>query len=192
MRKIISSLVILVSILGIGSQVLGQEGMSEADKNMVAFMTPGQPHKDMEKLVGDWVVDYTMWMEPGQEPMKMKGSCTNSMIFDGRYLKSDNNAIVMGQPMKGFMLQGFDNHRKVFNAIWIDSMGTGFAISEGKYDKDGALVMQGEMTDPMSGNLVQYRTVTTIIDKDKHTMDMYMVSPEGEFKSMALVFTRKE
>jgi len=191
MRSIVLRLTSVICVFGILLPLVGQGGMSEGEKNMMAFMTPSKAHADMAKNVGEWKTTYTMWMEPGAEPMKSEGNCVNKMIMGGRYLESVNDATFMGMPMDGLMLQGFDNHRKVYTAVWIDSLGSGFAIAEGVYNDSGELIMNGKMTDPMTGEVVKYRTVDKHINDQKHIMEMYMVTPKGDFKSMEVVFTRK-
>ena len=51
--------------------------------------------------------------------------------------------------------------------------------------------MKGSMTNPQTGQPMAKRSVVTLIDNDRHSMEMYFESPEGEMKGMEIQYTRK-
>jgi hypothetical protein len=52
--------------------------------------------------------------------------------------------------------------------------------------------MTGTMDDVFTGKPTKLRTVTRIVDANKHVMEMFGPDPAGkEFKMMEIVYTRK-
>lgn len=159
----------------------------------MAYMTPGDMHKVLAESTGEWTGEITMWMEPGKDPIKSKGTSSNKMILGGRYLETRNKGDFMGQPMEGIGVTGYDNAKKQFESTWIDNMGTGIMKMTGNYDAAAKTInFTGTMVDPGSGKEMAVRETYQMIDVSHHTMTMYM-TPEGaqEFKTMEIKFTRK-
>ena len=87
--------------------------------------------------------------------------------------------------------QGYDNALKVFQNVWIDNMGTGMMVLEGKYDKStNTVTYNGKMVIP-NGSKVDVRQVLKIIDKDNSIFEMYVNYGAGETKSMEIKYKRK-
>jgi len=191
MMKGLSTFVIVLA----GVSVWAQEPGAAAAAEMQAWMDYakiGPQHERFAEQVGEWNMDMSWWMDPAAEPQKSKGTCVNKTIMGGRYMVSEVEGVSMGMPFTGQALMAYDNVKKKYYSTWIDSMGTGIVWSEGNWDKDkNAYVMEGKMTDPTTGGDIQTRMVTKVIDKDKHTMAMYMVVGGQEMKSMEIVYTRK-
>jgi hypothetical protein len=155
------------------------------------YMTPGEVHKMLQKSEGTWNGEITMWMAPGQEPTKSKGTAKNEMILGGRYLQGVNKGDFMGMPMEGISLTAYDNAKKKFYSTWIDNFGTGIMTMEGTWDaKKKAIHFKGTMTDPMTGKDVKVRETFTFIDDNTQFMEMWMESNGKEFKSMEIKYTK--
>ena len=88
----------------------------------------------------------------------------------------------------------FDNAKKTFTTTWIDNMGTGIMVMEGKWDdKTKTLNSTGKQTDPISGKDMTVRETFQIISDDKQKLEMFMTPAGGkEYKSMEIIFTRKK
>ena len=53
--------------------------------------------------------------------------------------------------------------------------------------------MNRDMLDPLSGKMMHVRDVTTRVDKDHHTFEMFESLPDGkERKSLEIHYTRKK
>lgn len=59
------------------------------------------------------------------------------MILGGRFLQQEVNGEMMGMPMNGIGITGYDNLKKKYVGFWIDNMGTGMYTMEGEMDKEG-------------------------------------------------------
>lgn len=170
-------------------QEMDQEAMMKAWQEV---MTPGEEHKMLEGVVGEWEGDISMWMDPSQPPQNYKGTSTYKTILGGRYIEGIYTGSMMGMPFEGRDINGYDKAKKVYFTFWIDNMGTGTMYLEGTYDKNtNSLNYSGETVDPM-GNKMKVREVIKMIDKDHSTFEMYMDMGQGEMKSMEIKYTRKK
>jgi hypothetical protein len=190
---IISSLLFNVSVSAQDKKEMSKEEM-EMMKKWQEFMTPGPNHKYLEYFVGEWDSVATYSMNPNEKPMSSKIETKHKMILGGRYLKGYFKGMMMGQNFEGVSTTGFNNMTKKFTTIFFDNLGTGFTISHGTLDKTGKIRTEtGDMDDPMTGMTATYKTVTTIVDQNKYTFEMYNKLPDGkEFKTFEIVSTRKK
>ncbi len=132
--------------------------------------TPGEAHEFLARMVGE---------------------SKRTMILDGRYLEDMLTGEFQGQPFQGRGLTGYDNTAGEYIGTWIDDMGTGVMVSRGQRDGD-SLVMHGEIVDPMSGQNIQLRMVTRIVDQDNEVFEYFMTPPGmPEMKQMEIVYVRK-
>ncbi len=157
------------------------------------FSTPGENHKVLNVLAGDWDYVVKWWMAPGGNPEISKGRNKNNWIMGGRYLQLMSNGTSLGQPFEGMGLVGFDNSLKKYQSIWIDNMGTGIMKAESTYDPAKKLFTEhGRFSDPLFGEL-SFRGEIKIIDNEHYSYKMYTVQKSGqEFQSLEVLYTRKK
>jgi hypothetical protein len=154
------------------------------------YMTPGSMHEFLAASVGTWKTEITTWMDPSHPPVTTEGTSEFESILGGRYFRSIHKAEVMGMPMDGIEISGYDNARKKFFSSWIDNMGTGMMFLEGTLDENtNTITYTGTSTDPM-GNEIKVKQVAKHIDKDNLYMEMYMDYDGNEVKSMEIKFSR--
>jgi hypothetical protein len=155
--------------------------------------TPGEPHKLLAKLEGNWTTRSRGWMEPDKPPVESTGACEQRMILGGRYLRQEYAGDMMGQPFTGINLLGYDNQSGKYQSVWLDTMSTALYFFEGTASADGKVITQEcSYDDPVRGPSV-WRTVTRI--KDDNTIDFEMfLTPKGgkEEKMMEMTIARKE
>jgi len=167
------------------------EDMAEQQQAWMDYMTPGPMHEMMAKSVGDWKTTIKFWMDPAGEPMVSEGTSKVEMILGGRYLKETSNSTVMGMPMEGFNIVGFDNITKEFTSVWLDNMGTGTSVAKGTYDDaTKTLTLHGSMVEPMAGGNTMYRETLHFIDDNNQVFEMYTDHDGQEVKTMEVVYTR--
>jgi len=167
-------------------------GMEEMMKKMAEMAAPGPAHKALEPLVGDWTVEARFWMG-GPEPTESKGTATKRWILGGRFLQEDFKGEFMAMPFQGLGLTGYDKMKQKYVGVWIDSMGTAMATSEGTSDAQGkVLTMSGTMDDPMTGEKNKpIKYVMRIAGQDKHVMEMHDLSLGEKSKMGEITYTRK-
>jgi len=183
---------LLIFLLCCSAPVSAQDYDSEqAQKAWEEAMTPGEMHALLAKIAGEWNAKVKMWNDPAGEPMVSDGTVKSEMIMDGRYLQSKHTGSMMGMPMHGLALEGYDNVRKKYISTWIDNFGTGIMISEGDYNPESnEILYHGKMTDPMSGEEIKTRQVMKMIDDNNFTFQMYMDMGGQEVKMMEIEYTR--
>lgn len=169
-----------------------QQAMME---KMAKAATPGPQHAMMAKMAGDWDCTVKYQMDPSQPMQEEKTSATITTIMDGRYIQETATGQMMGAPFNGMGIYGYDNVIGKYVSTWVDNMGTGIMKSEGVADKDGKVInWTATMSDPVTGKVQKERMVTTFVDDDHHTFEMYGVPPGGkkEMKMMTLEYSRKK
>lgn len=169
-------------------------GMSGPEMEaMMKAMSPGEQHKQLARLAGDWTFTNKMWMAPGAPPAESSGTMHGETILDGRYVQSTWKGNMMGMAFEGHGTDGYDNVAKKYVSSWIDNMGTGILYSTGTCDADGKKCeSKGSMIDPMTGKDSYMRSVVSWTGNDSFVMEMYGPDPSGkEFKWMEMSVKRK-
>ncbi len=164
----------------------------EEQKAWMAYMTPGDVHKMLEKSNGTWTGEGQMWMHPDSPAIKMSGTAVNKMILGGRYQESVHTGTMMGMPFEGRSTVGYDNAKKVFMSSWIDNMGTGVMNMVGTWDEATKTInFTGKMVDPGTGKDLDMRETWQIIDDNTQKMEMFCTKNGKEMKSMEMTMKRK-
>ena len=177
------------------TNALNSTAQDEAQmKAWMEYMTPGDMHKLLAKMEGDWNTEGKMWMDPKAQPMANTGEASYKMVLGGRYQESQFKSDFMGQPFEGKGIMAYDNFKKQFESTWMDNMGTGIMKTEGKFDPaTKTFNMTGKMVDPTTGKECTVRETLKMVDDDTHVMTMYnTVGGSPEFKTMEMTFKRKK
>lgn len=192
MKKVLVFSFVLCSVCGLNSFAQNEEaGMDSRMKIWMDYMTPGPMHEMMAKHAGTWKMVSKMWMEPNSEPQVSEGTVDAEMILGGRYLKMVAKFPFMGMQTEGWSLEAFDNGKKEFINIWIDNMGTGVAISTGKFDEaTKSIIYNGKMYDPVSGKDTDYKSISRMISDNEMIFEMFSNYEGKEFKVMEISYTR--
>ena len=167
-----------------------QKAMMEA---MMKAMTPGEPHKLLDNMVGTFDAKVSSWMQPGAPPMVSTGTSVNSWILGGRFVEQKFAGSFMGQPFNGIGYTGYDNVKKQYWGSWMDSMSTGVMMSTGSTSDNGKTwKFTASMPDPMTGKEAPMEERVTVTDKDHHMFEMWSPGPDGKmYKMMEIAYTRK-
>lgn len=167
--------------------------MDPMAEQMVKYGSPGEPHKILESLAGQWTYTTKWWMSADAAPEESQGTSENTMILGGRFLKQDVQGLSMGQPFEGIGIVGYDNIKGEYSSIWIDSMMTGIMSAAGQYDAaTKTLTETGSLSCPVTGEKHKpFRGELKIIDNDHYAYSMYSMGPDGqEFKGFEITYTR--
>jgi len=173
------------------------EGAPDMEAKMAEYAkyhTPGEHHKHMQEMIGDWDVVGKFWMGPG-EPMMSTGTAKFTSLYGGLYVKQEYKSAMMGMPLEGTGLMGYDLFNDQHWAIWYDNMSSGIYKSTGTCDaEDMVMTSTGMMDDPMTGRKdVKVKETVKTIDDDTFVFTMYEVGEDGtETKTMEMTYTRKK
>lgn len=169
--------------------------MQEMMKKYEAAATPGEPHKILADISGNWKTMSQMWESADGKPQSSKGTADFKMILGGRWLQQEFKGTAMGKSFQGIGFIGYDNVKQKYETHWFDSMSTGSMKSEGDFDvSTKTLKDKGTMSCPISPNKMQdVRTEWQMVNKNKMIFSMFGKGPMTsgpEFKMMEIVYTR--
>jgi len=195
--------VIVMSVCLIGTYARSQDkpgdkpamgGMDEAAmKAMMEAGAPGPHHKALEPMAGNFKYVNKFRMDPSQDWVTTEGEYNGEMAMDGRFLMVNVKGPMMGMTFQGMGCLGYDNMLQKFVAGWIDNMGTGIMRSEGTgSDGDKTITFTGQMMEPMTKKMTDYKYVYEIKSNDEFTMRWWTPSmKDGKmFESMTITYTR--
>src|SRR5690606_25689884 len=130
-----------------------------------------------------------------------KGTTTNTMIFDGRFLQQEfkgsldmpgPDGQMQSLPFEGLGLTGYNNTRKQYIGTWADSMTTDIIYLTGNLSQDEKqLTMFAKMDEPMTGEIGKtVKFVTRIESPDKHAFEAWEVLYGDPFKVFEIVYEK--
>ncbi len=168
----------------------------DVDPAMAAWIkagAPGEMHKLLEPLVGEWTAVSTFVAAPGAPPVESKGTCKRTSILGGRFIQEEFKGDFMGMPMEGLGFYGHDNVKKKYVSAWMDTMTSPIMTSLGTIDDSKKVItFTGDYDDPATGKVKKNRSIFKIESKEKNSWTMFDTTPDGkEFKTMEIVYTRK-
>lgn len=154
---------------------------------------PGEHHKYLDQLIGEWEGMFKIWMEPGAEPMISKGAVNRKWILDGRFVQEVVAVMSDVGPFTGIGFLGYNNVDGQYEAVWMDSMSSGIYFETATYDPETKiLTTRGTHRDPASGHVHHNRGMMDMSNPDRHVYLAYMTGPDGkEHKSFEGVTERR-
>jgi hypothetical protein len=164
------------------ARVWQEEGEMTAE--MMAWMeagTPGDHHRHLDQLTGDWEAVFKFWMTPGAPPMESRGTIKRKWMLDGRYLQEKVEASSAMGDFKGLGYLGYNNIDGQYEFMWIDSMSTAMMTETGLYDADAkVMVTTGSHRDPVSGRVVNRWGRLDMSNPDRHVFTGYEYDENGK------------
>lgn len=165
--------------------------MMEAAKK---FTEPSEKHKLLEKFIGTWKLE-TRFVMQGKKSPPQPGKSTCGWLIKGRWIKSEGEGVMMGKPLKGFHILGYDNFKQSYVGTSVQNLDTAMLRYEGDVDpKSKALVMYGKLDEYLTGEhdkMVKY--VWRFKSPDHYVFEVHDLSI-GEKNTMVIeqTFTRSE
>jgi len=143
---------------------------------------PGPEHEILKRDVGVW--DATIEMAaPGMPPTTMIGVETSTLMA-GRWLVTEWESDMMGQPFEGHGITGWDPAKGAYVGVWADSMNTELSYSESTFDPEtNTLTGWMEMPDPMGGK-TRAKTVEEWPDENSRVIKIYPDGSDEPFMTM--------
>lgn len=176
-----------------GHDEKGREHQEAGDAAYEQAGMPGEHHRYLDPMIGDWEGTWKIWMQPGTEPMVSHGTVHREWILDGRYVKEVVEATSDWGTFKGVGFIGYDNVDGQYEVAWMDSMSTGIYTETGTYDPDKKiLTTRGSHRDPATGQVRPTWGESDLSNPNRQTYLGYLTGPDGRsFKHFEGINERK-
>lgn len=168
----------------------------ENTQNESTFTMPvaGAEHRCLQPFVGKFRAEVKMWMGSG-DPMLSSGTMTNTWELSGLYLQQDYVGDAVDGPFPSFEGKGFWGYNtttRQYEGFWIDNASTTMQNEMGQVDASGKVwEMNSEMICSPNQPPLKKRSVITLIDNDRHKMEMFLTGPDGhEMKNLEIDYQR--
>lgn len=167
--------------------------MAAAMQKQMKYITPGPHHEFLKKFIGKWDTEMRIIMG-GQETPPMKGAAEYSWLFPGRWVQSKWNMPMMGMPVEGFTIMGYDNFKMSYVSTTVTTMDTAMNSNEGDLDPDGkTMLLYGTVDEYLTGEHDKMsKTVFHFESDDKFVMEVHdFAIGKDNTKVVEVRFTRK-
>jgi hypothetical protein len=205
MLRLIQGCLMLAVVIGLGSSIQAQEAQTKGPSGdemeammaeMMRYAAPGEHHKNLESLAGNW--DFTMRFHMGPDApwSENTGHSVHQWVLGGRFLQQNiqsppSKALPM--EFEGLGLLGYDNFAEEYVQLWMDNFMTGVITLKGSDDaSDKEVTVSGELTKPMGeGQKIKVRWVYKIVNNDQFTFEMWEPDENGvEYLHGQITYTR--
>lgn len=194
MKRTSLMIVLATAALLLSSAAMAQDSAAmaqDASDAMARAATPGPCHQNLDHSVGLWKVKGKLWMQPGQPPVEFEGESVSQWILGRRMIETRYRSELFGEPFEGRGLDGYDNLTGNYVSTWADTSSTSILVFKGPCEGDGKVrTLKGEVMDPTTGKPVKTRGVITVIGEDSYKYESYATTPNGEVKSMEILYTK--
>ncbi len=171
---------------------MSPEKMAEMMQKWMEMSKPGPYHERLAKRIGKYDTEMTVYGMAA--PMKSTGEAEIRWLIEGRWMITESKYSMMGQPARGYAIEGYDNFKKKYVGMWVDSMSTALLTMSGTASRDGQTEsMWGLMDEPMTGEVGKHaKYVTRVISDDKFVFEIHDLAIGGDrTKVVEIVYTRK-
>ena len=184
-------LLVTAAIAAVPFPATAQEMTPEMMQAAMAAAMPGPEHDRLAILAGEWDMDITFAVAPGQT-QRVTGVAHNRMILGGRFLVSDAraNEPLMGQIIESSTIYGYDRRAKEYTLIGLDTFGTYYVTAAGS-GTGQRVVMPGRVVDPTSGREERYDMLLEWVDADEYVTEIRFKTADGEFTAVRSVHRRR-
>jgi hypothetical protein len=185
---------LLVLLAGLAAAVVGQaQKPQDPQASFEPRSGPGAGQKLLERFVGDWGVVKTFYPRSG-DPARSSGTCHQSMMHEGRFLKSEFVFEGPSGKTTGLGIIGFEPESGLFTSVWTDSRATRMSIRRSESPFTGEeIVLYGRSFDAEVKGMPRSRTVTRLEDGGHRILHrQYVAGPDGQDRlMMELSMTRR-
>ena len=192
--------VLLLAAMAFPAAAAAQEkqesDLSPREKARMEAMTraaaPGEAHKRLDTLAGRFSATVKTWSGPSSQPHESSGISVNKWVLGDRFVQQQFEGTSSGEVFAGFGYIGYDNFRKKYTWVWMDTTSTAMMTSTGDLDPEGKfLTFSGSMNDPLTGKATKMTEKLTVADKNGHTLEIWTPDPAGKpFKMMEVTYVR--
>lgn len=170
------------------------EMTAEQKAEMEAYQkagTPGKEHQALAESVGKYSIKSKSWFEPNGPAVEDTGTSTRSMALDGRVLVEETTCTMIGEPMAGRGMTGYDNVSGRYWSVWTDTMSTGIMVSQGTCDAKRNCAFTGTWNDAVKKGPKKARMTSRWTSPTTEVWEMHGPDKHGkDFKMMEMTYTK--
>jgi hypothetical protein len=155
---------------------------------------PGPEHEILKKGIGTWDATVESRGDPNGPVETTKGVEVNRMMKGGLWLIQSFQGEFGGQPFEGHGVMGYDQAKKKYVGVWIDSIMPTISHLEGDYDaaKD-VMTCTMDMTDPSGKTTVKTTLVTEHKSDGTRVFTLSAPGPDGKaFAMMKITYKKRQ
>lgn len=142
-------------------------------------------------MVGTWDVECAYFTIPGEEPIEIEGREV-AEIMGPFWLLGRFEADMMGTPLAGQSVTGYDPVKKLFIGTWKDNFTPFHYTYEGTLSEDEkTLVLEGENYDPTRQCMSIYRNRTEYLHDSERIMALSVDVDGSEVPILEYRYKRK-
>jgi Protein of unknown function (DUF1579) len=185
--------IILLLAAGFALTTVAQEKPKNQEAAYEPRSAPGAGQKFLEKFVGDWEVEKIFHPRTGNAVIT-KAECHQTMINDGRFLKSEFIFHNGQTNITGIGLIGFEPATGLFTSIWADSRSTKMSFRQSKEPFDGnEIILFSTSVGDGVREARPSRDVTRLEDNGRKIIhQQYAINPDNTERLMLeLIMTKK-
>ncbi|HLJ97029.1 MAG TPA: DUF1579 family protein [Gemmataceae bacterium] len=192
-RRWFPSLAVLIALMFLAGSDNSAQVPADPQSKVEPRSNPGIGQKFLQQFVGDWDVVKLLHLRSG-DPLRMTGECRQTMMHEGRFLKSEFVFRHNGSQSTGLGMIGFEAESGIFTSVWTDSRSTRMSLRQSKEPFDGKeIVLYGRSLNDDGKGQRRSRTVTQLEeDGQKIVHRAYVTAADGkEALFMELLMSRK-
>lgn len=182
-----------ITVAGLVVALLLGAAVGEA-QDLPEMPPPQKEHEWLQQLAGEWDGEFELFMEPGQPPMKSKGT-ERVRALGGFWVVAETSGDFMGTPMAGLLTLGYDPAKGRYVGTWVDSMTSHLWTYEGTVDQAGrVLTLRTEGPCHLAADgRANFREVIELKGKDEKTFTSSVQTDDGQWITiMKATYRRKK
>ena len=162
-------------------------------KAMIEAATPGEFHKQLENLIGEFDAVVKIWDTPDSEPMIFTGTVKREWILGGRFIKEIVKAQGEMGPFEGLGFIGYNNIDGQYESIWMESISTAITTGTGSFNPDKKeFFVMSKNRDPFTHKLITKWNKIELGNSSRQVATGWQTTVDGrDFKNFEGVFERK-
>lgn len=136
----------------------------------------GAQQKFLAKRAGS----YTRVIKFMGQPGEWKGTSKISVILGGRFIMEENHDTVMGRPVEGMRILGYDDSSKNYELISMYTMSTGITKFTGTSNDGGRTVEYSTISSEPQGQVLH--ALIRQVNEDEFVVTLSAPGSDGKFK----------
>lgn len=174
-------------------EFVNDDGRDVVASKTPAIAGPGPEHERLQALIGNWKAETKAWRRPDEPVEEGKGTVSNFWMLDGRFVGQEYKGRAQRPKYQGLGALGYDNIKKVYTSVWLDTMSTSIYTATGSCDESGnVFTLEGVYQDSVTGKPVKCRSITRIINRKEYSFELFKEGSDGKvFKALEVIYTRE-